>query len=103
MHAAYSGSGKCDLYRLELARPLYFSCWHPNIKIEPSGEAATGLILILLWSTEKFADVGNPRLSIAYSFKRQRRETANYSGLNPLFDSFFPRWHLCQTIACWRE
>jgi hypothetical protein len=45
--------------------------------------------LILLWFTEEFADVGNPRLSIAYSFKRQYRETANYSGLNPLFDSFF--------------
>jgi hypothetical protein len=27
--------------------------------------------------TEKFADVGNPRLSIAYSFKRHRREAAN--------------------------
>jgi hypothetical protein len=57
----------------------------------------------LLWFTEKFADVGNPRLSITYSFKRQRRETANYSPLNLLFNSFFPRWHLCQTIACWRE
>jgi hypothetical protein len=42
--------------------------------------------------TEKFADVGNPRLSIAYSFKRQRREAANYSWLNLLFDRVFPRW-----------
>jgi hypothetical protein len=43
--------------------------------------------------TEKFADAGNPRLSIAYSSKRQRSEAANYSWLNLLFD-FFPRWPL---------
>jgi hypothetical protein len=43
---------------------------------------------------EKFAGVGNPRLSIAYCFKRQRRDAANYSWLNLLFDSCFPRWPL---------
>jgi uncharacterized protein (DUF2342 family) len=36
----------------------------------------------------------NPRLSIAYCFKRQRREAENYSWLNLLFDSCFPRWPL---------
>jgi hypothetical protein len=43
---------------------------------------------------EKFAGVGNPRLSIAYCFKRQRRDAANYTWLNLLFDSCFPRWPL---------
>jgi hypothetical protein len=44
--------------------------------------------------TEKFAGVGNPRLTITYSFKRQRRVAANHSGLNLLFDRFLPRWPL---------
>jgi hypothetical protein len=35
--------------------------------------------LDLAMPTEKFADVGNSQLSIAYSFKRQRREGANYA------------------------
>jgi hypothetical protein len=45
---------------------------------------------------EKFADVGNPRLSIAYSFKRQCREPRPRTtpGLNLLLDRFFPRWPL---------
>jgi len=50
-----------------------------------------------------FADVGNPRLSIVYSFKRRRREAANYPALNLLFDRFFPRWCPCRTIASWRD
>lgn len=60
-----------------------------QVWIEPSGEAGRPDFLILLWFTEKFAGAGYPRLSITCSFKRQRHERANYSGLNLLFDSLF--------------
>jgi hypothetical protein len=46
--------------------------------------------------TEKCADVGNLRLSIAYSFKHQRREPTPRTdrGRNLLLDRIFPRWPL---------